>query len=179
MKLLSGMNLLNEIDRQIEQEFVLPFIIKANQENEKDVYIHINVEPSLYEVFVAAFFMKDDEPLTVIRFETDRNTLDAFIEFSKSTSIMDDAHIFKTHRRLAEIIANEEEIDVVNLSAIILNFLTCFVDSEDVCNVFPDQSIGFFLKFDMDDFESCILNGAPKLYVESEFNIMFRDQIQN
>jgi hypothetical protein len=145
---------------------------KLNRRNNinKDTFIDANVEESPFKVFVAVYVMRNDEPLKLIQFETDRNSLNAIIDFVKGRMRRHGVRIVEnTHKRLAEILTNPNELSN-DLGTILENFLACFIDVSVVLEENPEQHVGFELLLDVDDFEKCAVKSGTKTIVEQMFN---------
>lgn len=145
---------------------------KLNRRNNinKDTIIDANVEESPFKVFVAVYVMKNEEPLKLIQFETDRNSLKAIIDFVKGRMSQHGVRIVaNTHKRLAEILTNPNQLSD-DLGTIIENFLACFIDVSVALEENPNQHVGYELLFDVDDYERCDVKCGTKSIVEQKFN---------
>lgn len=138
---------------------------------QKDIFIDADVEKSDLDVFVAVYVMKDNEPLKLIKLEIDRNSFSATVEFAKETLLHNIHQLQNTHVKLAKMLSKKYE-KVDDLDTIILNFIGYFINSEETLEKYPEQSIGFSLRFDMDSYDDCELVGNTKEAIESFFNVV-------
>ncbi len=134
----------------------------------KDDIIDINVDESPYRVFVAVYVMKNDEPLKLVQFETEINSVRAAIDFAEPISRIDGLRADRVHDRLAEILTNASVVKD-ELDKIIINYIGCF-KSELAFAEFPDQHIGYSMYFDVDDHDRCRVRGGAKTTIEQVFN---------
>jgi hypothetical protein len=136
---------------------------------QKDIFIDVDVEKSDLEVFVAIYVMKDNEPLKLIKLEIDRNSFSATVEFAKESLFHNSHQLQNAHVKLAKMLSKKYE-KVKDLGTVLLNFIGYFINSEETLENYPEQSIGFSLRFDMDNLDDCVLIGKTKSEVESFFN---------
>ena len=134
-----------------------------------DIFIDADVEKSDLDVFVAVYVMKHNEPIKLIKLEIDRNSFSAAVEFAKEALRRNIYQLQNTHARLAKMLTKKYKM-VEDLDTIILNFIGYFVNSEETLKNYPAQSIGFSLRFDMDNLDDCVLIGKTKDEIESLFN---------
>lgn len=136
----------------------------------KEDLVDIGVEASPYTAFIAMYVMKDDWPLKLVQLETDRNSVQAAIDFAEPISRIDNLHVDRIHDRLAGILASANEA-TDDLDNIIINYIGCF-QSEIALRRFPDQHVGYSLYFDVDTHDRCRLKGGTKSEIEDLFNIV-------
>jgi len=145
-----------------------------------DDFIDESVIPSPYSVFVAVFVMQDDEPIKLIKFETDLNVIRKTIEFTTSGRYFRSDPRVTTHPRLVSLIMNSNE-PKDDLNTIIINYISYF-EAEVALDAFPEQSIGYFLYFDVNDHEKCVLKGGLRHNMEQMFNdigVSFENSFDN
>lgn len=150
----------------------------SKKTRQKDIFIDTDVEKSDLGVFVAVYVMKDNEPLKLIKFEIDRNSFRATVEFAKEALFHNRHQLQNTHIKLARMFSKKYEI-VEDLGTIILNFIGYFINSEETLVKYPEQSIGFSLRFDMDNYDDCVLIGKTKSEIESFFNAVIGNPLSD
>jgi len=134
----------------------------------EDDLIDFNVEESPFSAFVAVYVMKNDEPMHLLQFETDINSVKAAVDFAEPISRIDNLHVDRIHDRLAGILSSANLVKD-DLEKIIINYLGCF-QAEIALAEFPDQHIGYALYFDVNDNCGCRLRGGPRADIEDLFN---------
>ncbi len=131
-------------------------------------FIDASVIPSPYSVFVVVFVMQNDEPIKLIKFETDVNVIRSTIEFVTSGRYFRSDPKVNVHPQLVSMIMDPNE-PKDELHTIIINYISYF-EAEGALNAFPDQSIGYFLYFDVDDYTNGTLEAGLKHDMEEMFN---------
>lgn len=144
-----------------------------NQENADmgNKYIDQDINPSSYRVMVVTMFYKYGDCFKIMNMIVDRNALELAMEVCQGICAEHPGQTWKTHQHLKSLIY-KEGVPSNYFGMVVMNFLGCFAEPYRVCMTMPEQSLGFNIHFDVDDYNKCNVLGKTFQEIEMDLNKM-------
>lgn len=144
-----------------------------NQENadKGNNYIDEDIIPSPYAVMVVVMFYKNGDYFKLVHLIADRNEVELMLKIGRNICMEHPGQVWKTHQHLKSLIY-QKGVPADYFKMVVLNFLSYFNEPSRICSAIPDQSLGFKIHIDVDDYHQCIVYGKTFQELDVEFNKM-------
>ena len=134
-------------------------------------YIDEDITPSPYAVMVVVMFYKNGDYFKLLHLIADRNEVELMLKIGKNICMEHPGQVWKTHQHLKSLIY-KKGVPADYIKMVVLNFLSYFKEPSRICLVIPEQSLGFKIHFDVDDYHQCKVQGKTFQELEVELDKM-------